>query len=509
MTGNLLSVLVFLPLAGALILLMLPRENHGLIRSMAGGTALLTLGVSLFAWSRFDGAASGMQLGESYPWIDFGMAAVRYELGVDGLSMPLLVLTTVIAAIAVLASVKITERVKEYFVWMLVLTTGLLGVFTALDLFLFFLFFELTLIPVFFLISIWGGKERNRAAFKFLLYTGLGSAVMFVAFIALAFTGAEAAASAQASFNMIVLADMFANPAIPEVLGTAVRAGLFAAVVLAFAVKLPVFPLHTWLPAAYTQAPVPVTMILAGVMSKMGAYGVLRVGYGILPDQAATFAAVIAIFGVINIIYGACLALVQTDLKMLIAYGSMSHMGIILLGAASYTQAGMQGAIFQMVSHGLIAALLFFIAGALYERTKTGALSELGGLSRSVPVLAGFMLAAAMASLGLPGLSGFVSELLAFMGIFGAGDLIPAAAVIGIIGVIGMILTAGYLLIAVQRTAFGEMKEQFKGLPDVRPGEYVPLIGLLGLSILIGVYPNLLSDIINTTVIDIITRAGG
>ncbi|PYZ96068.1 NADH-quinone oxidoreductase subunit M [Alteribacter lacisalsi] len=509
MTGNLLSILVFLPLAGALVLLVLPKEQKQLIRSFAGGVAVMAFLVSLIVWSRFRGAAGGIQLGESYSWIDFGLVQLRYELGVDGLSMPLLVLTTLVTAIAVFASFRIETRVKEYFAWMLVLTTGLLGVFTALDMFLFFLFFELTLIPMFFLIGIWGGSERSRAAFKFLLYTGLGSAVMFVAFIALAFKGAEATAFAETTFNMIVLADIFANPANPEVLSSAVRTGLFVAIFLAFAVKLPVFPFHTWLPAAYTQAPTAVTMILAGVLSKMGAYGLIRIGYGILPDQAANFALVIAVLAVVNIVYGACLALVQSDLKTLIAYGSMSHMGIILLGAASLTEAGMQGAIFQMVSHGIIAALLFFIVGALYERTNTSTISELGGLSKSVPVLAGFMLAAAMASLGLPGLSGFVSELLAFMGIFGAAELIPAAYWIGGIGILGMILTAGYLLWAVQRTTFGSMREQFKGLPDVRPAEYVPLIGLLGLSLLIGIYPNLLSDIINTTVIEMITRAGG
>ncbi|WP_026691572.1 complex I subunit 4 family protein [Alteribacter aurantiacus] len=510
MIPNILSLLVFLPLAGAIVLLLIPRENKNVIRSMAVGTSLLALVLSVAVWSAFDRTVSGMQMGESYPWIDFGIVQIDYALGIDGLSLPLLLLTTIISTVAIVASFTIRERVKEYYVWTLVLITGMLGVFAALDLFLFFLFFELTLIPMFFIIGIWGGKKRSYASFKFLLYTGLGSAVMFMAFIALAFKGADAMNLASATFNMVGLAEAFSNPSNSEAISSTFKAGLFLALLVGFAVKLPIFPLHTWLPDAYAEAPIPATMILAGVLSKLGAYGILRVGYGILPDQAVSFATLIAILGVINIIYGASLALVQTDLRKLIAYASISHMGIILLGAASFTQAGVQGAIFQMVSHGLITALLFFMAGALYVRTKTYTLSELGGLAKSVPVLTGFMLAAALASLGLPGMSGFVSELLAFMGIFGASpDVIPQATVIAVIGALGIILTAAYLLWAVQRTAFGQMDDKYRGLHDARPLEYVPMIGLLGASILIGVFPHLLSDVINSTVIEFVSRIGG
>ncbi|RNA67802.1 complex I subunit 4 family protein [Alteribacter keqinensis] len=510
MIPNILSWLVFLPLAGALILLVIPRENKNVIRSLAAGTALITLILSLIVWSGFDRGASSAQMGVSYPWIDFGLLQINYELGIDGLSLPLLLLTTVVTTLGIFASFTIQDRIKEYFVWTLVLMTGMLGVFTALDLFLFFLFFELTLIPMFFIIGIWGGKKREYASFKFLIYTGLGSGVMFLAFIAMAFKGSEAIGAAEATFNMAALADIYANPANPEAVSAAFKTGLFAALLLAFAVKLPIFPLHTWLPDAYAEAPVAATMILAGVLSKLGAYGLLRIGYGILPDQAVSFATFIAVLAVINILYGACLALVQTDLKKLIAYASISHMGIILLGAASFTEAGLQGAIFQMVSHGVITALLFFMVGAIYERTKTRELSELGGLSKSIPVLTGFMLAAALASLGLPGLSGFVSELLAFIGIFGASpDVIPQAVPIAVIGALGIILTAAYLLWAVQRTAFGQLNERFTGLKDARPVEYIPMVGLLGVSLLIGIYPNVLSDVINSTVIDFVSRIGG
>ncbi|MCE7792487.1 NADH-quinone oxidoreductase subunit M [Salipaludibacillus sp. CUR1] len=510
MMGNLLTWLVFVPLIGAALILTIPRENVNVIRSLAAIVSGSALVLSLIIWGGFDRGVSGMQFETVAPWFDIGFLQINYEIGIDGLSMPLLVLTTIVTTLSIFASFSIVKRVKEFYVWTLVLLTGMLGVFVALDMFLFFLFFELTLIPMFFLIGIWGGKMREYASFKFLIYTGLGSAIMFITFIAMFVKGAEAMHFQETSFSMIRLAEIYANPANPEVLTGAIKGGLFLALFVAFAIKLPVFPFHTWLPNAHVEAPTAASMILAGVLLKMGGYGLIRVGFGVLPDQAARFATLIAILGVINIIYGALLALVQTDLKSLVAYSSISHMGIVLLGVASFTTAGMQGAIFQLVSHGFISALLFFMVGAIYERTKTRTISELGGLSKSVPILAGFMLAAAMASVGLPGLSGFVSELLAFIGIFGASaDLIPAAYTIGVIGAIGIILTAAYLLWAMQRTTFGPMKEKYVGLPDARPMEYVPMVGLLVLSIAIGVYPHLLSDVINTTVIDIVSKIGG
>ena len=507
MIPNILSLLVFLPLLGALIILTIPNEHKNVIRSVAGITAFVALILSIVLWNAFDRGISGMQFAENYTWIDLGFVQFNYDLGVDGLSMPLLVLTTIVTFLAIVASVTIQERVKEYFVWMLILFTGMLGVFVALDMFLFFLFFELTLIPMFFIIGIWGGKEREYASFKFLLYTGLGSAVMIVAFFAMFYQGAIAE---EATLNFLRLAEIYANPANAEIITNSFKAGLFLTLFIAFAVKLPIFPFHTWLPNAHVQAPTAASMILAGVLLKMGAYGLLRVGFGILPDQAANFAVLIAILGVVNIIYGALLALVQKDLKKLVAYSSISHMGIVLLGAASFTTAGMQGAIFQLVSHGFIAALLFFMVGAIYERTHTRMIAELGGLSKTIPVLAGFLLAAAMASVGLPGMSGFISELLAFMGIFGASpDIIPGAKTIAVIAALGIILTAAYLLWAMQRTTFGQLHQSHAHLQDARPMEYIPMICLLGLTILIGVYPAILGDVINITVIDIVSKIGG
>ncbi len=508
MIPNILTILVFLPLLGALIVLTVPNEHKNVIRSIAGITSFVTLIISIIVWSHFNRGTSGMQFTENFTWIDLGFVSFKYELGVDGLSMPLLVLTTIVTFLAVVASVSIKDRVKEYFVWMLILMTGMLGVFVALDMFLFFLFFELTLIPMFFIIGIWGGKEREYAAFKFLIYTGLGSALMLIAFFAMFYQGAMA--SGQPTLNFLALAEIYANPAYSGAITNAFRAGLFLTLFIAFAVKLPIFPFHTWLPDAHVQAPTAASMILAGVLLKMGAYGLLRIGFGVLPDQAANFATLIAILGVVNIIYGALLALVQKDLKKLVAYSSISHMGIVLLGAASFTTSGMQGAIFQLVSHGFIAALLFFMVGAIYERTHTRMIDELGGLSKTIPILAGFLLAAAMASVGLPGMSGFVSEFLAFMGIFWASpDVIPAAKTIAVIGALGIILTAAYLLWAMQRTTFGQLHQSHAHLEDARPIEFVPMVCLMGLIILIGVYPAILGDVINTTVIDIVSKIGG
>lgn len=507
MIPNILSILVFLPLLGALIILTIPNEHKNVIRSVAGVISFVTIIFSLILWNGFNRGVSAMQFSENFTWIDLGFVQFNYDLGVDGLSVPLLVLTTIVTFLGIIASVTIKERVKEYFVWMLILLTGMLGVFVALDMFLFFLFFELTLIPMFFIIGIWGGKEREYAAFKFLLYTGLGSAVMLIGFFAMFYQGLMVG---EGTLNFVRLAEIYANPAYADVISNAFRAGLFLTLFVAFAVKLPIFPFHTWLPDAHVQAPTAASMILAGVLLKMGAYGLLRIGFGILPDQAANFASLLVILGVVNIIYGALLALVQTDLKKLVAYSSVSHMGIVLLGAASVTTQGMQGAVFQLVSHGFIAALLFFMVGAIYERTHTRMIADLGGLSKTIPILSGFLLAAAMASVGLPGMSGFISELLAFMGIFGASaDIIPGAQIIAVIGALGIILTAAYLLWAMQRTTFGPLHQSHAHLEDARPIEYIPMVCLLGLTILIGVYPAILGDVINTTVIDLVSRIGG
>ncbi len=505
-----LSAIVFFPIVGLILIALLPKSQQGLIRAAALLATFVPWLLSLLAWVGFDTAYKGMQFVEQRQWIDVGFIQFNYELGVDGFSLPLVLLATTIMFVAAFASFSIKERVKEYFLWFLLLQIGLTGVFVALDLFLFFLFFELTLIPMFFLIGIWGGKERKYASFKFLIYTGLGSIIMILAFFALMMMGVEATQGTEVTFNMIRLAEILGNPMYQSAANFDMRAWVFLALFLAFAIKLPIFPFHTWLPDAHVQAPTPASMILAGVLLKMGAYGLLRIGFGILPDAAAHFATLIAILGVINILYGALLALVQKDLKKLIAYSSISHMGIVLLGMASFTQQGMQGAVFQMVSHGFIAALLFFSVGAIYERTHTRMLADLGGLSKPMPVLAGFMLAAMLASAGLPGFSGFVSELMAFLGMFSASvDIIPHATAIAAVGAIGIIFTAAYLLWAIQRTTFGPVRDAYQNLADLRAIEYVPMVTLLGFSLLIGVYPSLLNSMINTTIADFLLRIGG
>lgn len=510
MIPNILSFTIFIPLLALAFIFFIPRDNGGAIRAVALTASLIALVLSVFVWVGFDSSSAAIQYAEHYQWIDVGFVQFNYDLGVDGLSLPMLVLTTIVMFLALVASHSITDRVKEYYIWMLLLQAGLTGVFLALDMLLFFLFFELTLIPMFFIIGLWGGVDRKYASFKFLVYTGLGSIIMLLGFFGLYFIGAYASAFTEVTFNMISLSQVMANPLAPDAVPFSLKVWVFVALFIGFAIKMPIVPFHTWLPDAHVQAPTPASMILAGVLLKMGAYGLIRLGYGILPDVAAHFATLIAVLGVINIIYGALLALVQKDLKKLVAYSSVSHMGIVLVGLASFTVSGVQGAIFQMVSHGFIAALLFFLVGAIYERTHTRMIAQLGGLSQTMPILAGLFVTAAMASLGLPGLSGYVSELMVVIGIFSApAAIIPGAKVIGAFVGLGIILTAYYLLWAVQRTTFGPIASTNEGLADIRPIEYVPALGLLALSLVIGVYPKILSDTIGLTVIEILAKLGG
>jgi len=369
------------------------------------------------------------------------------------------------------------------------------GVFAAENLLLFFLFFELTLVPMFFLIGKWGYLEKEKAAYSFLIYNGLGSAVLLIVIMILfAKTGTS---------DITVLQQIIPNGGVTLIshISEELKLGLLIALIIAFGVKLPIFPLHTWMLRVHIQAPPAIVMLHAGVLLKIGAYGLIRFGMGIFPAQFEKISFVIVILGVINLLYGAFLALSQKDFKMVLAYSSISHMGIVLIGLGVLNQAGLQGAIFQVISHGLIAALLFFIVGAMYERTSTTELSELGGISKTMPYLAGFMLAGGMASLGLPGMSGFVSEFMAFLGLF------QEYPILGAIGAVGIILTAVYILRAVLSITFGEAK--LNEATDIRGIEWIPLIVLTGLIIFIGVYPTILTEPLNDTLKLILTGIGG
>jgi len=498
----LLSLIAFSPLLAILVLLFIPKQNAGAIKMVGILGALLPLILSLFLVSVFDFNKQEYQFTEHYEWIKFQipkfqdqLLEINYELGVDGFATTLILLTTIVSFLAAIASVHIKKRWKEYFILFFILEIGMLGVFMSMNLFLFFIFFELTIIPMFFLIGIWGYREKERAAISFLIYNGIGSAAMLVGFV-----------------TMFVYAKEINIPALQYIMGhpqvdPTIRFILFLTLFFAFGVKLPIFPLHSWMLKVHVQAPPSIVMIHSGILLKLGAFGLIRLGIGFFPGEVYTYSAIIAILGVINILYGAVLAFVQKDLKMVLAYSSISHMGIVLLGIAALNYSGLQGAIFQVISHGLISALLFFLIGVIYERTNTSMITEMSGLARSMPFISGILLAAAMANLGLPGMSGFVSEFLAFKGLFGVLPWIAA------IGVLGIILTAVYLLRAVLNTTFGPTDEKHLELSDAKGFEVIPMVLLLGLIVLIGVYPNLLAEALGLSVDTILqglwARIGG
>ncbi|HZG74675.1 MAG TPA: NADH-quinone oxidoreductase subunit M, partial [Paenibacillus sp.] len=391
---------------------------------------------------------------------------------------------------------------------------GMLGVFLAQDLFLFFLFFETTLVPMFFLIGIYGLYEREKAANRFLVYNGLGSAFMLIAFLTLIATAGVAVPQTEAGVSFILSgsydaiyaalhgAESFVNysgqigPDMmnPFYLSEGQRTFVFFLILLAFGIKLPIFPFHTWMLRVHTEAPPSIVMIHSGVLLKMGAYGLLKFGVFLFPGQATKWAFLIAVLGVVNILYGAALAFVQKEFKLVLAYSSISHMGIVLLAVAAMNGIGVQGAVFQMVSHGLISALMFLLVGSLYERTSSTELSAMGGFAKSMPFMSGMLLVAGMASLGLPGLSGFVSEFLAFLSLF---DTMP---VVTAIGCLGIILAAAYVLRGVLKITFGPAKEASLGYKDARWVEAIPMIALAAFIFLIGLYPAVLSEPLQTTI---------
>jgi NADH-quinone oxidoreductase subunit M len=484
-----LTALVFVPSVAAVLVLLLPRAYENLARYVALAGSLVALGISLYMFFGFDVDAQGFQYVVREDWVDIGAFNLQYFMGVDGLSMPLLVLTTVLTTASVLVSFSVTRRQRAYYALLLVLSTSVLGVFSALDFMLFFLFWELELFPMFLLIAVWGSGRKEYSATKFVLYTIAGSAFMLVAILVLAFN---------------------ANTFDIEVLGRSTFSGtllpltwVFLFLFIGFAVKLPIFPLHTWLPDAHSDAPTAVSVMLAGVLLKMGGYGIIRMCVTILPETADDYSLWFAIIGSVSILYGAFVTLRQTDMKRLIAYSSVSHMGLVLLGISALGTTGITGATYQMLAHGLITGLLFVMVGLMYDRTHTRDIGRLGGLARQMPLWATGTVFAGFASLGLPALAGFVAEVTVFVGTF---DRYEWAVLLSILGVV---LSAGYILWMVERVVFGPVRPEWNELTDQRHWwEHSTVAGLAALIILLGVYPPLMTDMINPAIETIMQRVG-
>lgn len=473
----LLSIITFLPLVGAVVVLFAPGDN--VKKGLALLTTLLTFVVSLLLLTNWQNIAA-MQFVEELPW--FPPLSIRYALGVDGISLFLVLLTTLLMPIAVyFSNLYVHKRIGAYMALMLLLETAMLGVFLSLDLVLFFVFFEASLIPMYFLIGEWGGQNRIYAAVKFFIYTFAGSALMVVAILLVYFS--------TGTFDIVQLQN--------AQIGPAVQTWAFIAFAIAFAVKTPLFPFHTWLPDAHVQAPTAGSIILAGVLLKMGTYGYLRLAMPIFPQAATQLGPIVGALAVIGIIYGALVALMQKDIKSLVAYSSVAHLGYVMLGLVAFNTIGISGSVLQMVNHGLSTGALFLMVGYLYERRHTRQLDEFGGLWKSIPVFCGFFLLVAMSSAGMPGLNGFVGEFTIMLGAF---QVMPWYAIIATVGVI---LAAWYLLTAFRKMAQGQITrpENDRGhLKDLRFDEVLLLLPLVALFFVIGLFPNLFFDKINPSV---------
>jgi len=477
MLPGLLTSLILIPTVGALALLVLRGDDHKFIKGLALGVSLFEFGFSLLLLRKMDFSAAGYQLEENFHWI--ASPPIRYHLGVDGLSVFLVILTTFLTAISVIASWNnVHERIKEFFVTLLLLEVGIVGVFLSLDLFLFFLFWEVMLIPMAFLIGIWGHGRKIYAAVKFVLYTMAGSILMLVGIIWLY--------NVTGSFDLPQIQQ--ALQANPGLLGSTVEIMhrneglLFLAFFVAFAIKVPLFPLHTWLPDAHVEAPTAGSVILAGVLLKMGTYGMMRFCLPLFPHASKVAAPYVAVFAIIGIIYGALVALVQPNLKKLVAYSSVSHLGFVVLGIFTFGVIGMQGAIYQMLAHGVSTGALFLLVGMLYDRRHTFEISEYGGLATPMPKLSAFFLFVALSSLGLPILNGFVGEYLILLGTYSVSWKWATWAALGVI------LSACYLLWSYQRVFFGEVThEKNESLPDASARERGILFAMAVVTLWMGI----------------------
>jgi len=507
--SHVLSWITFFPLLGAVGLLFVPKHKEQLIKTIAAAVTFVPFVLALSLLRGFDFSLKGFQFIEQAPWID--SLNIQYHLGIDGISFLMVLLSTMLSFLCIFASWNIKKQVKGYFAMFLLLHVGMLGVFCALDFFLFYVFWEVMLLPMYFLVGIWGGEKKEYAAIKFFLYTLLGSVLMLVGLLALYFYSTGPDGTTPATFNLIELSKINWSQYTLNIFGYTLPfdRAVWWLLFMGFAVKVPVVPFHTWLPWAHVQAPTAVSVILAGVLLKMGIYGFLRINFWLLPQATQAYSTFLVVLGVINIIYGALCAMAQKDLKKLVAYSSVSHMGYCLLGMGVFTAAGMQGAILQMFNHGLSAAMMFMLVGVLYDRlhhrsivTQDGKLG-FGGIAQKEPIITAVWMVAVFSSLGLPGLNGFISEAMVFIGAFQVNKTATAIAALGIV------LTAAYLLWMVQRVFLGPYTTQHKDedghyheateIPPIKWNEWVVLIPLAVLCLWIGIMPQPIINVFSTS----------
>ncbi|BAS55245.1 MULTISPECIES: NADH-quinone oxidoreductase subunit M [Leptolyngbya] len=467
-----LSALIWIPILGAIVVGLLPGSISDLVvRRSAIAVISLTLIVSLVVATQFDVINIGLQFSENIPWLE--PLGLTYRLGLDGLSLPLIVLNSFLTLIALFSTDLKVQRSRLYYALVLVINAAVAGAFLSHNLLLFFLFYEMELIPLYLLIAIWGGARRGYASTKFLIYTAVSGILILMAFLGLTWL------SGASSFEY--------NPTLSQTLPLATQIILLGAILIGFGIKIPLFPLHTWLPDAHVEASTPISVLLAGVLLKLGTYGLLRFGLQLFPQAWATLAPGLAIWAVVSVLFGAFTAIAQTDMKKMVAYSSVGHMGFILLAAAAATPLSMLGAVFQMISHGLISALLFALVGVVYTKTGTRDITVLKGLlapEKGLPIIGSLMIVGVMASAGIPGMVGFISEFLIFRGSFNAFPLQT------LLSMIGTGLTAVYFLLLVNRTFFGRLPDQFANLPPVQWSERAPSFVLAALIVVFGLQPS-------------------